>query len=206
MTGSHSSNNNAPNNPLQARFTTKKFLLVFPNPNPTPWPGGRGPAAPCRPIKSREQIGLDYYSSDDTMDVSQLMNLEEERQDNEKNRCVKKLVDLCLSLMKQVIRLKDMIESSTMERRRAAAMPPPPQYSYTTALIDPFIRDIRQRQQQEQEQEEQRIGDDDDVGMFADNDEEESDCEDTIDCDCNDSRRVVSVDSMPPPLKRQKLQ
>jgi len=130
------------------------------------------------------------------MDTSQLMNAEEERQDNEKNMIVSKLVDLCLSLMEQVIRLKDLIECTTMERRMAAAVPPPPQYSYSTALVDPFIRDIRQRQQQEQ-QEEQRI--DDDVGMF-DDEEEESDCEDMI--DCNDSRRVVCL---PPPLKRQKL-
>jgi len=49
--------------------------------------------------------------------------------------------------------------------------------------------------------EQQRIDDDDDdddVGMFED--EQESDCEDVI--DCNDSRRVVSL---PPPFKRQKL-
>jgi len=123
---------------------------------------------------------------------------------------VSKLVDLCLSFKEQVICLKDLIESSTMKRRMIAAMPPPPQYSYATALIDPFIRDIRQRQQQEQEQEqeqeEQRIDDDDDVGMLADNDKEESDCEDMIDCDCDDDcRRVVRVDSMPPPFKRQKL-
>jgi len=131
------------------------------------------------------------------MDVSQPMNLEEERQDDEKNRCVNKLVDICLSLTEQVIRLKEMIESSSMERRRAAAMPPAPQYSYTTAFVEPFIREIRQRQQQEQEQEKQRIDDDDD-----DEDVEESDCEeDMIDCDC---RRVVRVDS--PPFKRQKLQ
>jgi len=96
-----------------------------------------------------------------------------------------------LSLTEQVIRLKEMIESSTMERRRAAAMPPAPQYSYTTSLVEPFIREIRQRQQQEQEQEEQRICDD----------VEESDSEedDMIDCDC---RRVERV----PPFKRQKLQ
>ena len=82
-------------------------------------------------------------------------------------------------------------------------MPPPPQYSYATTLVDPFIRDIRQRQQlQQQEQEEEQRIDDDDVGMFDDNDEEEeeSDCEDMI--DCNDSRRVVCL---PPPLKCQKL-
>jgi len=118
------------------------------------------------------------------MDASQLINMEEERQDDEKNRCVNKLVDLCLSLMEEVIRLKDLIESSTMERRRAAAIPPPPQYSYTTALVEPFIREIEQRQQQEQEQ---RI--DDDVGMF-DEDSNSSSCEDMIDCD--DSRRVSS--------------
>jgi len=125
------------------------------------------------------------------MDASQL---QEVRQDDEKNRCMNKLVDLCLSLTEQVLRLKDLIESSSMERRRVAAMPPAPQHSYTTALVEPFIREIRQRQQQEKEDEEQRI-DDDDAGMFADNDEE-SECEDMIDC----------VDSMPPPFKRQKLQ
>jgi len=120
------------------------------------------------------------------------MNLEEERQDDEKNRCMNKLLDICLSLTEQVIRLKEMIESSSMERRRAAAMPPAPQYSYTTALMEPFIREIRQRQQQEQEQEEQRI---DDVEE-SDSEEEE---EDMIDCD---SRRMLRV----PPFKRQKLQ
>jgi len=130
----------------------------------------------------------------DTMDASQL---QEVRQDDQKNICVNKLVDLCLSLTEQVLHLKDLIESSSMERRRVATMPPAPQYSYTTALVEPFIREIRQRQQQEKEDEEQRIDDDDDdAGMFADNDEEESECEDMIDC----------VDSMPPPLKRQKLQ
>jgi len=41
-------------------------------------------------------------------------------------------------------------------------MAPAPQYSYTTALVEPFIQEVRQRQQQEQEQEEQRIDDDDD--------------------------------------------
>jgi len=126
------------------------------------------------------------------MDVS--MNLEEERQDDEKNGCVNKLVNICLSLTEQVIRLKEMIESSSMERRRAAAMAPASQYSYTTALVEPFIREIRQRQQQEQEQEEQRI---DDVEEF------DSEEKDMIDCDC---RRVERVDSTPPPFKRQKLQ
>jgi len=85
------------------------------------------------------------------MDTSQLMNVEEERQDKEKNMIVSKLVDLCLSLMEHVIRLKDLIESTMVERRMAASMPPPPQYSYATALVDPFIRDICQRQQQEQD-------------------------------------------------------
>jgi len=42
------------------------------------------------------------------MDVP-MMNLEEERQDDEKNRCVNKLLDICLSLTEQVIRLKEMI-------------------------------------------------------------------------------------------------
>ena len=74
------------------------------------------------------------------MDTSQLMNLE--RQDEEKKRCVNKLVDLCLSLTEQVLHLKDMIESSTMERH--LTMLPAPQYSHTTALVEPFIRDIRQ--------------------------------------------------------------
>ena len=137
------------------------------------------------------------------MDTSQLMNVdaEEERQDDEKNMIVSKMVDLCLTLTEHLIRLKDLLESSTMKRKRMAEAPP--QYSYATTLIDPFIRDIRRRQQQEQEQEQQRINDDDDdVGMFADNDEEESDCEDMIDCMHNDSRRVVCL---PPPFKRQKL-
>ena len=126
------------------------------------------------------------------MDVSQPMNLEEERQDNEKNRCVNKLVDICLSLMEQVIHLKEMIESSSMERRRAAAMAPAPQYSYTTALVEPFIREIRQRQQQGQKQEEQRIDD------VEESDSEEE--EDMIVCDCRRVERVYS-----PPFKRQKL-
>jgi len=112
------------------------------------------------------------------------MDVEEERQDDEKNRCVNKLFDICLSLTEQVIRLKEMIESSSMERRRAAAMPPAPQYSYTTALVKPFIREIRQRQQQEQEQQEKQRIDDDDVEA---SDSEE---EDMIDCD---SRRVLRV-------------
>jgi len=124
---------------------------------------------------------------------------EEERQDDEKNMLVSKMVDLCLTLTltEHLIRLKDLLESSTMKRKRMAEAPP--QYSYATTLIDPFIRDIHRRQQQEQEQQEQqRIDDDDDdddVGMFED--EEESDCEDMI-----DSRRVVCL---PPPVKRQKL-
>jgi len=128
------------------------------------------------------------------MDVP--MSLEEERQDDEKNRFVNKLLDICLSLTEQVIRLKEMIESSSMVRRSAAAIPPLPPYSYTAALVEPFIREIRQRQEQEQEQEEKRI--DDDVEEF-DSEEEE----DTIDCD---SIRVECVDLMPPPFKRQKLQ
>jgi len=123
------------------------------------------------------------------------MSLEEERQDDEKNRCVNKLVDICLSLTEHVIRLKEMIESSSMVRRSAVAMPPLPPYSYTAALVDPFIREIRRRQEQEQEQEEKRI---DDVEEF-DSEEEE----DMIDCDC---RRVERVDLSPPPFKRQKLQ
>ena len=123
------------------------------------------------------------------------MSLEEERQDDEKNRCVNKLVDICLSLTEHVIRLKEMIESSSMVRRSAAALPALPPYSYTAALVDPFIREIRRRQEQEQEQEEKRI---DDVEEF-DSEEEE----DMIDCDC---RRVERVDLSPPPFKRQKLQ
>jgi len=71
-------------------------------------------------------------------------------------------------------------------------MPPLPPYSYTAALVEPFVREIRRRQ----EQEEKRI--DDDVEEF-DSEEEE----DTIDCDC---RRVERVDLSPPPFKRQKLQ
>jgi len=87
------------------------------------------------------------------MDVP--MNLQEEQQDDEKNRCVNNLLDICLSLTEQVIRLKEMIESSSMERRRAAAMSSLPPYSYTAALVEPFIREIRQRQQLEQEQQEE---------------------------------------------------
>ena len=124
------------------------------------------------------------------MDVP--MNLEEERQDDEKNRCVNKLVDICLSLTEHVIRLKEMIETSSMVRRSAAAMAPLPPYSYTAALVEPFVREIRRRQ----EQEEKRI-DDDDVEEL-DSEEEEH----TIDCDC---RRVERVDLTPPPFKRQKL-
>ena len=131
------------------------------------------------------------------MEAQQLMNLdvEEEWQDDEKNRSVNKMVDLCLSLTEDVIRLKDLIESSTMKRRIAAALPPLPQYSYCSALVEPFIRDIRQRQQQEEE--EQRMDDDDE-------DSNCSSCENMIDCD-DDNRRVVCVDSIQPPLKRQKL-
>jgi len=126
------------------------------------------------------------------MDVP--MHLEEVRQDDDRNRCVNKLVDLCLSLTEEVIRLKEMIECSSMERRRAAGMPSLPPYSYTTALVEPYIRDIRQRQEQ-QEQEQQQKQEEQQI-----DDQEESDCEDMIDCD---SRRVECV---LPPLKRQKLQ
>jgi len=80
----------------------------------------------------------------------------------------------------------------------AAALPLSPEYSYcTAALVEPFIRDIRQRQQQEEEQR-------------MDADDEDSNCsscdKDMIDCD-DDNRRVVCVDSisLQPPLKRQKL-
>jgi len=129
----------------------KKFFF-FPNPNPYHRPAGRE-GAPCGAYKSREQI-TSYYSSDDTMaDVP--MSVEEERQDDEKNRCVNKLVDICLSLTEQVIRLKEMIEASSMVRRRAAAMPPLPPYSCMAALVEPFVREIRRRQEQEQEQEEE---------------------------------------------------
>jgi len=123
------------------------------------------------------------------------MNLEEQQQDDEKNRCVNKLVDICLSLTEHVIRLKELIEASSMERRRAAALPPLPPYSYTAGLVEPFVREIRRRQ----EQEEKRMDDDDDVEEELDSEEEE----DTIDCD---SRRVERVDLTPPPFKRQKLQ
>ena len=118
------------------------------------------------------------------------MSLQEEQEDGEKNRCVNKLVDICLSLTEQVIRLKEMIEASSVERRRAAAMAPLPPYSYTTALVEPFVREIRRRQEQE---EEQRIHD----VMESDSEEEEEDC---------DCRRVERVHSMPPPFKRRKLQ
>ena len=119
------------------------------------------------------------------------MSLQEEQEDGEKNRCVNKLMDICLSLTEQVIRLKEMIEAdrSSVERRRAAAMAPLPPYSYTAALVEPFVREIRRRQEQE---EEQRI---DDV--------EQSDSKEEQDCDC---RRVERVYSMPPPCKRRKLQ
>ena len=94
-------------------------------------------------------------------------------------------------LTEHVVRLKELIEASSMERRRAAALPPLPPYSYTAALMEPFVREIRRRQEHEQEQEEEeeekRI---DDV--------DESDSEE--DCDCS------RVYSMPPPFKRQKLQ
>jgi len=141
------------------------------------------------------------------MDV---MNVDEvERQDDEKNRIVNKLVDLRLSLTEEVVRLKDLIESTTMARRMAAAKPPPLQYSYSTALVEPFIRDVRQRQQQQQQQQEQRI-DDVDVGVFDDGESNSSRCEDMIDCmGINDSRRVMRVGSVEnqllPSLKRKKL-
>jgi len=140
-------------------------------------------------------ISFNYLSVCADMEA-QLMNLdaEEEWQDDEKTRCVNKMVDLCLSLTEEVIRLKDLIESSTMKRRIAAALPPLPQYSYCSALVEPFIRDIRQRQQQEEEQ--RMDADDEDSNC--------SSCEDMIDCD-DDSRRVVCVDSIQSPLKRQKL-
>ena len=110
--------------------------------------------------------------------------------------------------MVQVIRLKDVIESTTMERRMAAAKPPPLQYSYSTALVEPFIRDVRQRQQQEQQQQQQEEEQGINVGMFDDNADSNSSCENMIDCigiNDDDRRRVVHIDSMPPPLKRQKL-
>ena len=116
-----------------------------------------------------------------------LMNLEEQRQDDEKNRCVNKLVDICLSLTEHIIRLKELIEASSMERRRAAALPSLPPYSYTAALVEPFVREIRRRQEREQEREEITMDD------VAESGSEE-------DCDC---RRVYS---MSPPFKRQKLQ
>jgi len=116
------------------------------------------------------------------------MDVEELRQDEEKNRCVNNLLDICLSLTEQVIRLKEMIEASSMERRSAAAMPSLPPYSYTAALVEPFIREIRQRQ--EQKEQEKRM-----YNVVGTDSEEE---EDMIDCD---SRRVECV----PPFKRQKL-
>jgi len=109
------------------------------------------------------------------------MNLEEQRRDDEKNQCVNKLVDICLSLMEHVIRLKELIEASSMERRRALVMPALPTYSYTIPLVEPFIHEIRRRQEQEEEEEEE---------------------EDTLHTHC---RRVERADLTPPPFKRQKL-
>ena len=110
---------------------------------------------------------------------------EQQRQDDEKNRCVNKLVDICLSLTEHVIRLKELIEASSMERRRAAALPSLPPYSYTAALVEPFVREIRRRQEREQERE--------DIKMVAESDDgSEEDCGDCY--------------SMSPPFKRQKLQ
>jgi len=128
------------------------------------------------------------------------MNMEEQRLDHEKNLCVNKLVDICLSLTEHIVRLKELIEASSMERRRAAALPSLPPYSYTAPLVEPFVREIRRRQEREQEQEKKRIDDDDDDDDVEELDSEE---EDTIDCD---SRRVERVDLTPPPFKRQKLQ
>jgi len=132
---------------------------------------------------------------------AQVMNVDAERLDDEKNRAVNKLIHLCLSLTEEVVRLKDLIESSTRNRRMVAAKPPAPSYSYvTTPLIDSFIRDVCQQQQQQQEEEEQRI--DEDLGMANDevSSSDSSWCEDMIDCD--DSRRV---ENRPPPLKRMKF-
>jgi len=117
------------------------------------------------------------------------VDVDAERLDDEKNRTVNKLIDLCLSLTQEVMHLKDLIESSRMNRRMAAAKSPP---IYTNALIEPFIRDVRQQQ----EDEERRIVHDDDVSSS-----DSSWCEDMIDCD-NDSRRV---ENRPPPLKRMKF-
>ena len=134
--------------------------------------------------------------------VCDIMDVDVERLDDEKNRTVNKLIDLCLSLTEEVMRLKDLIESSTRNRRMAAAKPPAPSYScVTTPLIDSFIRDVRQQQQQQQqEEEEQRV--DEDLGMVNDDvfSSDSSWCEDMIDCD--DSRRV---ENRPPPLKRMKF-
>jgi len=133
------------------------------------------------------------------------MDVDVERLDDEKNRTVNKLIDLCLSLTEEVVRLKDLIESSTRNRRMAAAKPPAPSYSYVTnPLIDSFIRDVRQQQQQEEE--EQRV--DEDLGMENDDvfSSDSSRCEDMIDCD--DSRRVVCGEdgkNRSPPLKRMKF-
>ena len=107
------------------------------------------------------------------------MNLLE---DDEKNRCVNKLVDICLSLTEHVIRLKELIEASSKERRRALTLPPLQPYSYTAALVEPLVREIRRRQKQEEEEEITM----DDLMVESDDGEE--------DCDCR------------PPFKRQMLQ
>ena len=120
------------------------------------------------------------------------MDVDAERLDDEKNRTVNKLIDLCLSLTQEVMRLKDLIESSRRNRRMAAAKLPPP--IYTNALIEPFIREVRQQQQQQQEEERSIVHDD--VSSS-----DSSWCEDMIDCD--DSRRV---ENRPPPRKRMKFE
>ena len=66
---------------------------------------------------------------------AQVMDVDAERLDDEKNRTVNKLIDLCLSLTQEVMRLKDLIESSTRNRRMAAAKPPAPAYSYVTLSL-----------------------------------------------------------------------
>ena len=91
------------------------------------------------PIKANNKNQILLF---DTMADVLPMSLQEEREDGEKNRCVNKLMDICLSLTEQVIRLKEMIEASSVERRRAAAMAPLPPYSYTAALVEPFVREI----------------------------------------------------------------
>ena len=119
------------------------------------------------------------------------VDVDAERLDDEKNRTVNKLIDLCLSLTQEVMRLKDLIESSRRNRRMTAAKSPPP--IYTNALIEPFIREVRQQQQQEEDEERRTVHDD--VSSS------DSWCEDMIDC-VNDSRRV---ENRPPPLKCMKF-